>query len=168
VIAARLQHDRRVGEIERRLSMTAIEIKDEREGHSRYSAYIDGFRIGFASCIQVRDTVLLPYVEVDLDRRDLGIGSLLVRRVMDDARTEGNTVLPLCPFARRWTDLHSEYLDVARRPKAGELTAVRSLLEADRTMRVLHHDDPKSGPEPEPAAADAAGATSAPGQPAGR
>lgn len=125
--------------------MTSMEIKDERDGHSRYSAYIDGLRIGFASCIQVRDTVLLPYVEVDVERRDLGLGSLLVRRVMDDARTEGNTVLPLCPFARRWTELHPDYLDVARRPKAGELAAVHSLLEADRTMRVLHHDEPKLG-----------------------
>ena len=131
--------------------MTSMEIRDERDEQSRYSAYIDGLRIGFVSCIQVRDTVLLPYVEVDIDRRDLGLGSLLVRRVMDDARTEGNTVLPVCPFAQRWTDLHPEYVDVARRPKAGELAAVRSLLEADRTMRVLHHDEPKlNSPNPEP------------------
>lgn len=123
--------------------MTSMEIRDERADHSRYSAYVDGQRIGFASWIQVRDTVLLPHVEVDEDRRDLGIGSMLVRRAMDDARAEGRSVLPLCPFTRRWVDLHPAYLDVARRPKAGEIGAVRSLLEADRTMRVLHHDEPK-------------------------
>lgn len=123
--------------------MTTIEIKDERAEHARYSAYLDGHRIGFASCIQVRDTVLLPHVEVDVERRDLGIGSILVRRVMDDARTEGNSVLSLCPFARRWAELHPMYLDVARRPKPGELGAVNSLVEADRTMRMLHHDEPK-------------------------
>ena len=123
--------------------MTSIEIRDERTEHSRYSAYLDGLRIGFASCIQVRDTLLVPYVEVDVERRDLGIGSLLVRRVMDDARAESNTVLPLCPFARRWVDLHPAYRDVARRPKPGELGAVDSLVEADRTMRLLHHDEPK-------------------------
>lgn len=131
--------------------MTSIEIRDERGEHSRYSAYIDGRRIGFASCIQVRDTVLLPYVEVDVERRDLGIGSLLVRRVMDDARDEGNSVLPMCPFARRWADLHPKYLDVARRPKAGELGAVNALVAADRTMRALHHEDPtapRPGAEP--------------------
>jgi predicted GNAT family acetyltransferase len=125
--------------------MTSIEIRDERDEHSRYAAYVDGLRIGFVSCIQVRDTVLLPYVEVDIDRRELGLGSLLVRRVMDDARTEGNAVLPVCPFAQRWTDLHPEYLDVARRPKAGELAEVRSLLESERTVRVLHHEEPKPG-----------------------
>lgn len=123
--------------------MTGMEIKDERADHARYSAYVDGMRIGFASWIQVRDTVLLPHVEVDEDRRDLGVGSMLVRRAMDDARTEGHTVLPLCPFTRRWVDLHPAYLDVARRPKLGELGAVDSLVEADRTMRMLHHDEPK-------------------------
>lgn len=140
--------------------MTTMEIRDEREDHSRYSAYVDGLRIGFVSWIQVRDTVLLPHVEVDVERRDLGIGSMLVRRAMDDARAEGHTVLPLCPFTRRWVSLHPAYLDVARRPKAGELGAVRSLVEADRTMRLLHHDEskllsllaPESGPfrGPEP------------------
>lgn len=123
--------------------MTTMEIRDEREDHSRYSAYVDGMRIGFASWIQVRDTVLLPHVEVDRERRDLGIGSMLVRRAMDDARAEGHTVLPLCPFTRRWVDLHPAYLDVARRPKAGELGAVNSLVEADRTMRLLHHGESK-------------------------
>lgn len=121
--------------------MTSIEIKDERTEHSRYSAYLDGLPIGFASCIAVRDTILLPYVEVDVERRDLGIGSMLVRRVVDDARAEGNSVLPLCPFARRWADLHPEYLDVARAPEAGELAAVNSLIETERTMRALHRDE---------------------------
>lgn len=139
--------------------MTAMEIRDEREDHSRYSAYVDGLRIGFASWIQVRDTVLLPHVEVDADRRDLGIGSMLVRRAMDDARAEGHTVLALCPFTRRWVALHPAYRDVARRPKAGELGAINSLLEADRTMRLLHHDEPKllSLANPESGPAPAAG-----------
>lgn len=125
--------------------MATIEIKDEREEHARYAAYIDGVRVGFASAVEVRkrDTILVPHVEVDPDRRDLGIGSLLVRRVMDDARAEGNTVVPACPFARRWADLHPDYEDVARRPKTGELGSVNSLLEADRTMRLLHEDEPK-------------------------
>ena len=124
--------------------MTTIEIKDERAERSRYAVYLDGERIGFASCVQVHDTVLLPYVEVDPDRRDLGLGSMLVRRVLDDAREEGNTVIPLCPFARRWVDLHPDYALVARKPKPGELGAMNSLVEADRTMRLLHREESKT------------------------
>jgi len=132
--------------------MTTMEIKDEREVRSRYSVYLDGVRIGFVSCIQVRDTVLVPHVEVDPERRDLGLGSMLVRRALDDARAEGNSVIALCPFARRWVDLHPDYTEVARKPKPGELGAMNALVLADRTMRLLHREESKilaGGPEPE-------------------
>jgi predicted GNAT family acetyltransferase len=135
--------------------MTIMEIRDEREERARYAAYVGGVRIGFASSILVRETVLLPHVEVDPDRRDLGIGSMLVRRALDDARAEGYSAIALCPFVRRWVDLHPDYLDVARRPQPGELGAVNSLVEADRTMRLLHHEESKIlavAPELEPEA----------------
>ncbi|HEU5333068.1 MAG TPA: GNAT family N-acetyltransferase [Actinocrinis sp.] len=115
--------------------MTTIEIRDERAQHDRYTAYLDGVRIGSISSIVVHETVLLPHVEVDPGGHDLGIGSMLVRRAMDDARTEGHTALALCPFARRWVALHPSYLDVARRPQAGEAGAVNALVRADRALQ---------------------------------
>ena len=132
--------------------MTSMEIRDEREERMRYAVYLDGVRVGIASAVQVHDTILLPHVEVDPERRDLGLGSMLVRRVLDDAREEGNMVVPLCPFARRWVDLHPDYAVVARKPKPGELGAMNSLVEADRTMRLLHREESKVlavGVEPE-------------------
>lgn len=81
--------------------MNSLDIRDEREGLARYAAYLDRRLIGTASWVLVRETVLLPYIEVDADKHDLGIGSLLVRRALDDARTEGYSALALCPFVRR-------------------------------------------------------------------
>lgn len=118
--------------------MNSLDIRDEREGLARYAAYLDRRLIGTASWVLVRETVLLPYIEVDADKHDLGIGSLLVRRALDDARTEGYSALALCPFVRRWTDLHPAYRDVVRRPRAGELLAITALLAAERTLRGLH------------------------------
>lgn len=120
--------------------MSNLVIEDEREPEHRYAAYLDGRLVGRASAILVRETILVPHVEVQRDKHDLGIGSVLLRRVFDDARAEGHTVLALCPYARRWADLHPNYGDVVRRPRAGELAAVGSLIAADRTMRLLHHD----------------------------
>lgn len=37
-----------------------------------------------------------------------GIGGRLVRAAIDRARVEGLTVLPWCPFARRWLTDHPE------------------------------------------------------------
>lgn len=120
--------------------MNDFVIVDEREEENRYAAYLYGRCVGRASAIVVKETVLIPHVEVDPAKRDLGIGSLLLRRAFDDARSEGHTVLALCPFARRWVDWHPNYRDVARRPSAGEVTAVSALVKADRTMRLLHPD----------------------------
>jgi len=120
-------------------AVSKLVIADERESEHRYAAYLDGRPVGRASAILVRETILAPHVEVDPECRDLGVGSLLVRRVVEDARSEGHTVLALCPFTRRWADLHPDCRDVVRRPRAGELSSVAALLAADRTMRLLHH-----------------------------
>lgn len=113
-----------------------LEIKAE-QGRDRYSAYLDGHLVGEAQWILVRDTVLLPYIQVDPGDHDKGIGSMLLRRIFDDARAEHRTVLALCPFARRWTQLHPDYRGVARSPLPGELDAVKAMLQAARTSRVL-------------------------------
>lgn len=128
--------------------MNDLFIHDEREQENRYTAYLDGKCVGGVSAILVKETILIPHVEVNATVRDLGIGSLLVRRAFDDARSEGHTVLPLCPFARRWVDWHPNYRDVARTPKAGELSAVNALVAADRTMRYLHPRDATVTPHP--------------------
>jgi predicted GNAT family acetyltransferase len=69
--------------------MNTFVILDEREEENRYAAYLEGQCIGRASAIVVKETVLIPHVEVEPAKRDLGIGSPLLRRAFDDARTEG-------------------------------------------------------------------------------
>lgn len=120
--------------------MSAPIIRDERETDNGYAAFLENRRIGRASAILVTDTILITHVEVDPAARDLGIGSLLVRRAFDDARREGHSVLALCPFARRWVDWHPDYRDVAREPKAGERTALAALVAAERTQHTPQHD----------------------------
>ena len=85
----------------------ALEIRAE-QGLERYTAYLDGRPIGTAQWILVRDTILLPHVRVDSEHADKGIGSLLMRRILDDARLQHRTVLALCPYAKRWAQLHPD------------------------------------------------------------
>ena len=113
-----------------------LEIKAE-EGRERYTAYLDGRPVGSAQWILDRDTVLVPYVRVAPEDHDKGIGSLLMRRICDDARQHDRTVLALCPFARRWKQLHPAYRDTTREPRWGERGAIRALLLAARTRRQL-------------------------------
>lgn len=113
-----------------------LEIKAE-EGRERYIAYLDGRPVGWAQWILVRDTALVPYIRVAPEDHDKGIGSLLMRRICDDARAQERTVLALCPFARRWKQLHPAYRDITREPRWGERTVIRSLLRAARIRRQL-------------------------------
>jgi predicted GNAT family acetyltransferase len=41
-----------------------------------------------------------------------GIGSALIRGVLDIARSEGLKVNPLCPFAKAYIEKHPEYVDL--------------------------------------------------------
>lgn len=111
-----------------------LEIRDERD-ECRYSAYLDGRRVGHAAWLLIRETVVLPHVRVDADV--VGVGSLLVRRAFDDARAEGHSVLPWCPYTRRWAQLHPGYRDVARRPRTGERTFVQRAVNATEALEEM-------------------------------
>lgn len=113
-----------------------LEIRDERD-ECRYSAYLDGRRVGHAAWLLIRETVVLPHVRVDADADAVGIGSLLVRRAFDDARAEGHSVLPWCPYTRRWAQLHPGYRDVTRRPKAGETTFIQRAVAAAEVLEEM-------------------------------
>lgn len=114
-----------------------IEIRDEREERGRYAAYLDGQRLGHATWVKVHDTVVLPHTEVELEWEGRGIGSLLARRAFDDARADGLTVLPFCPFMKRWAELHPDYRDVVRTPRPGELPSIESAVHAAQTLELL-------------------------------
>jgi predicted GNAT family acetyltransferase len=124
-----------------------IEIRDERE-EGRYTAYLNGVRLGHATWVKVHDTVVLPHAEVDRAWEGRGIGSLLARRAFEDARADGLTVLPLCPFMKRWAELHPDYRDVVRTPRPGEMPGVNDAVHAARTLELLANSKSSAPPSP--------------------
>jgi predicted GNAT family acetyltransferase len=53
--------------------------------------------------------IVYTHTEVDPRFEGQGAGSALARAAMDDARTKGRTVVPLCPFVSGWLNEHPEY-----------------------------------------------------------
>jgi uncharacterized protein len=53
--------------------------------------------------------VVYTHTEVDPAFEGQGVGSLLARTAMDDARDRARTVVPLCPFLTSWLEKHPEY-----------------------------------------------------------
>ncbi|AXK80097.1 N-acetyltransferase [Pseudolabrys taiwanensis] len=71
------------------------------DGHTAFSTYR-------------REGTLLTilHTEVPQELNGRGIGSKLVRGVLDIARAEGSKVKPLCPFVASYMDKHPEYADL--------------------------------------------------------
>ncbi|MCU1570204.1 MAG: hypothetical protein JWR33_945 [Naasia sp.] len=83
---------------------------------SRYLLERDGEVIGLADYRVKDDAVQVTHTEVDPSLRGQGLGSVLVRGMLDDLResTEAR-VVPICPFVDDWIGLHPDYQDLLTR-----------------------------------------------------
>ena len=79
---------------------------------SRYEIR-DGDRVlGLAAYRRRGNEVVFTHTEVDSDAGHSGLGSTLVRGALDDVRSKGGTVVPMCSFVRGWIERHPEYRDL--------------------------------------------------------
>ena len=84
--------------------------------------------VGLASYHVDGTTMTLPHTEVDPSVGGRGIGTALVKGVLDAARERGLTVLPYCSFIRHYIQQHPEEMDLVAaddRPHFGLATADR-------------------------------------------
>jgi predicted GNAT family acetyltransferase len=89
----------------------AVAVHDNGKKH-RYEAIVDGSLAGFALYRMQPGRIALVHTEVDEAFEGHGIGSILIREVLDDARRRGLDVVPICPFVTSFIDQHREYLDL--------------------------------------------------------
>jgi predicted GNAT family acetyltransferase len=69
------------------------------------------------------DRLLLLATSVSPEYRNRGVATELIRRVLDDVRTQGKTVTIMCPIVRGFIEHHLDYADLVD-PKHPGLTAV--------------------------------------------
>jgi predicted GNAT family acetyltransferase len=79
---------------------------------SRFEVRVDGDVAGYSE--YQRRPGLIAFVHTLIDPRfeGRGLGSTLVREALSEARSEGLSVLPFCPFVRGYIAGHLEYLDL--------------------------------------------------------
>jgi predicted GNAT family acetyltransferase len=58
------------------------------------------------------DVVVLPHTEIVPELRGNGLGAELVQGVLDDVRSRGAQVRPLCWFVVEFIDEHPQYADL--------------------------------------------------------
>ena len=87
-------------------------VRDNAERH-RFELDADG-HIAFSEYTRDGATLTIKHTEVPKELNGKGIGSALVRGLLDIARTQGLKVVPLCPFVAGYIAKHPEYADLRR------------------------------------------------------
>ena len=79
---------------------------------SRYEIQEDGALAGFTQYGLDGEVIVFPHTEIDPEFGGRGLGSIMIREALDDARRRGLTVQPSCPFVARFIAAHDDYLDL--------------------------------------------------------
>ena len=81
----------------------------------RYRLVIDGIEAEMTYSRAGEGLIIIDHTEVPAALRGRKVGERLVRQAIEDARRDGITIIPLCPFAKAQIDRHPEWQDVLRR-----------------------------------------------------
>lgn len=93
--------------------MTGVEVShNEINGKGRYEAHVEGAaEVGELTYSRVSETLIIAdHTFVPSRLRGRGIAQALVTRLISDARSRGERIVPLCPFVRAYAQKHSEEL----------------------------------------------------------
>jgi hypothetical protein len=94
---------------------TTVDVRDNPEEH-RFEAYVDDRLAGFTAYDRGEGTILILHTEVDDAFEGQGVGSSMVRQILDRLRAEGDLkVTVVCPFVNGWLRRHPDYQDLTRR-----------------------------------------------------
>ena len=92
-----------------------IEItRSESDSKGRYVARVKGHQgEGVLTYSRMSPTkIIADHTGVDESLRGEGVAKVLVERLVDDARDEGVTIVPLCPYVKAQYAKHPEWSDV--------------------------------------------------------
>lgn len=79
---------------------------------SRYEIYAGDDLAGFAQYRRGDSQLRLVHTEIDPRFQGAGLASTLARTVLDQAREQQLSVLPVCPYISGWIAKHRDYADL--------------------------------------------------------
>lgn len=90
--------------------MTAV-VRDDPDNH-RYVVEKDDEVVGFAEYHLRGGRHFFVHTEVDDSHSGQGLGTILVKAALDDVRSAGGVVVPMCPLFAAYIKRHPEYEDL--------------------------------------------------------
>lgn len=86
---------------------TPYELKNNRI-NKQFEFHIDGL-IPKVEYIRAKDRIFLTHTEVPEELAGQGIGSLLIKAVLEEVERQELTLVPLCPFVAGYIKEHPEW-----------------------------------------------------------
>ena len=82
----------------------------------QFEAYVDETLAGFSAYDLTDGGIMIMHTEVDDAYEGQGVGSAMVRQMLDQIRADGaRKVTVLCPFVNAWLRRHPDYQELTRR-----------------------------------------------------
>lgn len=88
-----------------------LDLQHDEDG-GRYVLRSSGETVGLVDYRQDGDVLDLHHTEVVPEGQGQGIGTVLVRQVLDEIRTHGRQIVPSCPFVAKFVEEHQDYADL--------------------------------------------------------
>ncbi len=89
--------------------------REEGDSKGRYFVRLDGAEAELTYSRAGDSMIIIDHTGVPDALRGRSVGQALVRRAVEDARSEGRSILPLCPFAKAQIDRNPDWQDVLKR-----------------------------------------------------
>ena len=78
----------------------------------RYEAKLEGAVVGFIEYRDAANARLLTHTEVNPDLEGQGVGSRLVKFALEEIKSSGVSLVPMCPFVAAYVQRHREYAEL--------------------------------------------------------
>lgn len=89
--------------------------REDGASKGRYRLVIDGVEAEMTYSRAGAQLIIIDHTDVPAALRGRKVGERLVRQAIEDARRDGVSIIPLCPFAKAQIDRHPEWQDVLRK-----------------------------------------------------
>jgi len=91
--------------------------REDGPSKGRYRLVVDGVEAEMTYSRAGTRQIIIDHTEVPAALRGRKVGERLVQQAIEDARLDGVTIIPLCPFAKAQIARHPEWEDVVRGSK---------------------------------------------------
>lgn len=85
---------------------------ERNDAEQAYVILVDGKRAGLAAFRDRGEQRVFFHTEIDEAFAGRGLASLLVARALDDVRTTGKRIVPVCPYVAAFLTRHREFADL--------------------------------------------------------